>query len=73
MARLIDLPEVGRDGERREPREPRPFNMPRETEHHPAATGCAVLLMAWVVVMAVLAAVALTGGLARLAFWAMGA
>ena len=68
MARLIDLPEVGRE----ETREPRPFNMPRKTEHSPAATGCAVLLMAWVVVMAVLAAVALTGGLARLAAWVVG-
>lgn len=52
---------------------PRAFNMPRDSKHSPLATGCAVVILAWVACMAVLAVVAITGGLARLAWWAVGA
>ena len=71
MARIIDLPEIENDS--RKAQEPRAFNMPRESKHSPAATGCAVVLVAWGCVMALLLLMALTGGLARLAFWAVGA
>lgn len=67
MARNIDLPEIGQQAEQPEPR---PFNMPRKS---PAATGCAVIAVAWFICMGVLLLVALTGGMARLAFWAVGA
>ena len=52
---------------------PRAFNMPRDSKRSPFATGCAVAIVAWLLAMCVLLAVALTGGLARLAFWAVGA
>lgn len=67
--RNIDLPEIGQQTERPEPR---PFNMPRHGSS-PAARGCAVIAVAWFVCMGVLLLVALTGGMARLAFWAVGA
>lgn len=67
--RNIDLPEIGQQAEQPEPR---PFNMPRKGAS-PAATGCAVIAVAWFICMGVLLLVALTGGLARLAFWAVGA
>lgn len=50
---------------------PRAFNMPRDSKHSPLATGCAAAIVAWLAVMAVLLLVALTGGLARLAWWAV--
>ena len=69
MMRNIDLPEIGPE----EPKdEPRPFNMPKQ-DHSPAARGCAVLIVGWFLAMCVLLVVAMTGGLARLAFWAVGA
>ena len=66
--RNIDLPEIGQQAEQPEPR---PFNMPRKNS--PAATGCAVIAVAWFICMGMLLLVALTGGVARLAFWAVGA
>lgn len=67
--RDIDLPEIGQQAEQPEPR---PFNMPRQ-KASPAARGCAIVAVAWALCMGVLLLVALTGGLARLAFWAVGA
>lgn len=52
---------------------PRAFNMPRDGRRSPFATGCAVVIVAWACVMALLLVMALTGWLARLAFWAVGA
>lgn len=54
-------------------RAPRAFNMPRDARRSPLATGCAAVIAAWLCVMALLLVVALTGGLARFAFWAVGA
>lgn len=71
MMRELDLPEIKE--EEQAGGEPRPFNMPKEAKHSPAATGCAVVAVAWLVCMGVLVLVALTGGMARLAFWAVGA
>lgn len=68
MGKVIDLPEIERD----EQREPRPFNMPRQ-DRSAAATGCAMVILAWACAMSLLLIIALTGGLARLAFWAVGA
>ena len=70
MTRIIDLPEIENDA--RKAQEPRLFNMPRK-DRSGAATGCAMVVVAWACVMAVLLLIALTGGLARLAFWAVGA
>ena len=54
----------------------RNLNLP-EVEKAPkrdrGAKGCAVVVTAWLLAMAALAAIALTGGLARLAMWAVGA
>ncbi|MBQ9021044.1 MAG: hypothetical protein IJ113_03370 [Eggerthellaceae bacterium] len=66
MTRIIDLPEIGEQ----EPPTQREFDIPKKRSR--GATGCAVVIVAWLVCMVVLAAVALTGGLARLAFWAVG-
>lgn len=61
MARMIDLPEVGRDGERRETREPRPFNMPRDGSRRVGCIGTALggVLAALAAAIMVLAPLAL--------------
>lgn len=64
MARIINLPEI-------EQHQHKDFDIPKKRNR--GATGCAVVIVAWLLCMAVLAVIALTGGLARLAFWAVGA
>ena len=61
MARLIDLPEVGRDWERRKPMEPRPFNMPRDGSRRVGCIGTALggVLAALAAAIMVLAPLAL--------------
>ena len=65
MARIINLPEVPREDQQPS----RDFDIPKKRNR--GATGCAVVIVAWLLCMAVLAIIALTGGLARLAFWAV--
>lgn len=67
MGRIIDLPEVPRQEQPPDPK----FDIPKKRNR--GATGCAIVIVAWLICMVVLAVVALTGGLARLAFWAVGA
>lgn len=66
MGRIIDLPEISET-----PDQPvREFDMPKKRNR--GATGCAVVISAWLVAMVALVVIALTGGMARLAFWAVG-